>query len=94
MGLTGSPAYGRAGHGMGNLFPVHLGGKRRLEGLKTKNRTLFLVSKGYYRTNLRHEGKPDIKKLLEINKAGGLSMFSQEKYEQIFQLNSFFAEQK
>ena len=64
------------------------------EGLKTKNRTLFLVSKGYYRTNLKHEGKPDIKKLLEINKAGGLSMFSQEKYEQILRLNSFFAEQK
>ena len=36
MGLTGSPAYGRVGHGMGNLFPVHLGGKRRFKGLKTK----------------------------------------------------------
>jgi hypothetical protein len=64
------------------------------EGLKTQNRTLFIVSKGYYRTHLKHEGKPDLRKLLEINKEGGLSAFSMEKYEQILRLNSFFAEQK
>lgn len=64
------------------------------EGLKTQNRTLFIVSKGYYRTHLKHEGKPDIRKLLEIYKDGGLSTFSMEKYEQILRLNSFFAEQK
>ena len=32
----GSPGHWRVGHGMGSLFPVHLGGKRRFKGLKTK----------------------------------------------------------
>ncbi len=36
MGLSGSPAYGHVGHAMGNLFPVHLGEKRRFKGPKTK----------------------------------------------------------
>ena len=34
MGLSGSPAYGRVGHSMRNLFPVHLGGKTRFKGPK------------------------------------------------------------
>ena len=36
VGLMGSPGHWRVGHRMGNLFPVHLGGKTRLKGQKTR----------------------------------------------------------
>ncbi len=35
MGLMGIQAYGHVGHATGNLFPVHLGGKRRFKVPKT-----------------------------------------------------------
>jgi hypothetical protein len=61
------------------------------EGLKTRHRSLFLKSKGYYRTNVKYSGRPDLKKLIEINKYGGLSSFSKEKYIQLNRLNSFIS---
>jgi hypothetical protein len=51
-------------------------------GLKTDaERTLFLKSKGYYKTIQNHTGQPEWKQLLTINKIGGFSRFSKQKFE-------------
>ena len=51
-------------------------------GLKTDGeRTLFLKSKGYYKTIQNHTGQPEWKQLLSINQYGGFSRFSKQQFE-------------
>jgi hypothetical protein len=51
-------------------------------GLKTDGeRTLYLKSKGYYKTIQNHIGQPEWKQLFTINKIGGFSRFSKQKFE-------------
>ena len=59
----------------------------KFEGLKTNShRTLFLKSKGYYKTIRNFDGKPNWLELLAINKKGGLSKYSKEKHDEWRQL--------
>lgn len=61
-------------------------------GLAPQNRTLFLKSKGYYRSNQTFIGKPDYQALWRVRKDGGLSLFSKSKYDEFMRINAFFAE--
>jgi len=68
-------------------YLVHQQGEKPIsvyfEGLKSaESRTLFLKSKGYYKTNHKFEGQTDWKKLMAINRTGGLSKFSKEKFDE------------
>jgi hypothetical protein len=65
----------------------------KFEGLKTNsNRTLFLKSKGYYKNIQNFDGKPKWSELLAINKQGGLSIYSKDKYEDWNQLTHTLTE--
>lgn len=78
-----------------NYF-VHKKGEAPLEivfdGLRPEPRTLFLKSKGYYRSNQEFEGKPNYAALLQIRKNGGFSAFSKEQFEEILLLNTYLSE--
>jgi len=59
----------------------------KFEGIKTDSyRTLFLKSKGYYKTIQNFDGKPNWEELFVINKKGGLSKYSKGKYDEWSQL--------
>jgi phage pi2 protein 07 len=61
--------------------------------LKTNSeRTLYLKSKGYYKTVQNFEGKPQWNQLLSINKRGGLSHFSKAKFEDWNEMASIVSE--
>lgn len=62
------------------------------EGLKTQNRTLFIKSKGYYKSNKNFEGKPNYKTLWSMRKEGGFSAFSQEEFKKYMKLNALLSE--
>lgn len=69
-------------------YLVHRQGEKPImvnfSGLKTDSeRTLFLKSKGYYKTIQNHTGQPEWKQLLSINKYGGFSKFSKQKFEDL-----------
>lgn len=77
-------------------YLVHKEGEKpysiSFSGLKTEGkRTLFLKSKGYYQSSVSYSGKPQWKKLIEINSVAGLSNFSKEKFEKIAQWSYFFS---
>jgi hypothetical protein len=68
-------------------YLVHRQGEKPImvnfSGLKTDSeRTLFLKSKGYYKTIQNHLGQPEWKQLISINKFGGFSRFSKQKFEE------------
>jgi hypothetical protein len=68
-------------------YVIHSEGEKPIQvyfsGLKsTENRSLFLKSKGYYKTVKTYEGSPQWKKLLAIQKDAGLSIYSKQKYEE------------
>lgn len=80
-----------------NDYLIHKEGEApivvKFEGIKTKqNRTLFLKSKGYYKTNQNFEGKPNWGKLIAINRKGGLSRYSKEKHDDWLQLMNTLSE--
>lgn len=62
------------------------------EGLKNQNRSLFIKSKGYYRSFKNYEGRPDYKTLLSIRKDGGLSAFSMAQFEEYMLLRTYLSE--
>lgn len=67
--------------------------KITFSGLKTDSeRTLYLKSKGYYKTIQNFEGKPNWNQLLSVNKKGGLSQFSKTKFEEWNQMASLITE--
>ncbi len=67
--------------------------KVNFSGLKTNSeRTLYLKSKGYYKTVQNFEGKPQWNQLLSINKKGGLSHFSKAKFEDWNEMASIVSE--
>ena len=67
--------------------------KVNFSGLKTNSeRTLYLKSKGYYKTVQNFEGKPQWNQLLSINKQGGLSHFSKAKFEDWNEMASIVSE--
>ncbi|MBU3660582.1 MAG: hypothetical protein FGM14_11955 [Flavobacteriales bacterium] len=67
--------------------------KVNFSGLKTNlERTLFLKSKGYYKTTQNFEGKPNWNMLFSINKNGGFSYFSKAKFEQWNQMASLVSD--
>ena len=67
--------------------------KVNFSGLKTNSeRTLYLKSKGYYKTIQNFEGKPQWNQLLSINKQGGLSHFSKVKFEDWNEMASIVSE--
>jgi hypothetical protein len=67
--------------------------KINFSGLKTNSeRTLYLKSKGYYKTVQNFEGKPQWNQLLSINKQGGLSHFSKAKFEDWNEMASIVSE--
>lgn len=67
--------------------------KVNFSGLKTNSeRTLYLKSKGYYKTVQNFEGKPQWNQLLSINKRGGLSHFSKAKFEDWNEMASIVSE--
>lgn len=60
-------------------------------GLETdQSRTLFLRSKGYYKSSKSYSGKPDWKKLIQINSVAGLSNFSKDEFEKMAIWQTFF----
>ena len=80
-----------------NNYLVHKEGeapiKVNFSGLKTNSeRTLYLKSKGYYKTVQNFEGKPQWNQLLSINKKGGLSHFSKAKFEDWNEMASIVSE--
>ena len=80
-----------------NNYLVHKEGeapiKVNFSGLKTNSeRTLYLKSKGYYKTVQNFEGKPQWNQLLSINKQGGLSHFSKAKFEDWNEMASIVSE--
>jgi PBP1b-binding outer membrane lipoprotein LpoB len=67
--------------------------KVNFSGLKTNSeRTLYLKSKGYYKTVQNFEGKPQWNQLLSINKQGGLSHFSKAKFDDWNEMASIVSE--
>lgn len=80
-----------------NNYLIHKEGeapiKVNFSGLKTNSeRTLYLKSKGYYKTVQNFEGKPQWNQLLSINKQGGLSHFSKAKFEEWNEMASIVSE--
>lgn len=75
---------------------VHNKGEEALNitfnGLRPEPRTLFLISKGYYKSDQTFEGKPDYKALLSIRKDGGFSAFSKEQFDILLRINAYLAE--
>jgi hypothetical protein len=68
-------------------YLIHKAGEEAIKlnfsGIKTRTeRTLYLKSKGYYKTIQNYDGNPNWNKLLAINKKGGLSNYSKEKFEE------------
>jgi hypothetical protein len=72
-------------------YLVHKAGEQALKikfsGIKTGlERTLFLKSKGYYKTIQKMEGQTNWSQLFAIQKDGGLSRFSVEKWQDWIQI--------
>jgi hypothetical protein len=78
-------------------YLIHKEGEESIKvnftGLKTNSeRTLYLKSKGYYKTAQNFEGKPQWNQLLSINRQGGLSHFSKAKFEDWNEMESIVSE--
>ncbi len=56
-----------------------------IQNMEGKSRTIYLHSKGYYLPQEEFAGKLQRKELAKINQQGGLSIFSRELFEQLFE---------